>query len=163
MTTLRKWFESHKYHINLPNGKIGMVSASGYSSSGQEERLEDKGRITGGWEEEIIKYWIETKEYGKKEIKDMGDEEKGRYNEILERTATLERGRRVEGIMIEQMMELIYLRIATTSENRDEDTERRCNAGEFAGKRETRREEENAEENMEQQEDDQVEDGRWRY
>jgi hypothetical protein len=26
----------------LPNGKIGMVSASGYSSSGQEERLEDK-------------------------------------------------------------------------------------------------------------------------
>jgi hypothetical protein len=42
VTTLRKWFESHKYHINLPNGKIGMVSASGYSSSGQEERLEDK-------------------------------------------------------------------------------------------------------------------------
>lgn len=27
LATLRKWFETHKYLINLPNGKIGMVNA----------------------------------------------------------------------------------------------------------------------------------------
>ena len=90
-------------------------------TSRREERPEDMGRTTGGWEEEIIKYWVETKDYGKKENKDMTEEERGRCTEIIERTAMLERGRRVEGIQIEQMMELIYLRIVTTNENRDED------------------------------------------
>jgi len=29
LSQLRKWYESHKYHIPLPNGKIGMVTTAG--------------------------------------------------------------------------------------------------------------------------------------
>lgn len=31
MGALRKWYESHKVHIDLPDGRKGMVTAEGFS------------------------------------------------------------------------------------------------------------------------------------
>lgn len=36
MQALKSWFETHKYHIELPNGKKGLVTTQGMSAQGDE-------------------------------------------------------------------------------------------------------------------------------
>ena len=40
MAALRKWFESHKVHIDLGNGKKGMVTPEGFSGDIEGEPAE---------------------------------------------------------------------------------------------------------------------------
>lgn len=34
--TLKKYYESHRYHITLPNGKVGIVTSAGYQGNDEE-------------------------------------------------------------------------------------------------------------------------------
>ena len=33
MTAFRKWYETHRYHITLPDGRKGLVSPAGFSGT----------------------------------------------------------------------------------------------------------------------------------
>lgn len=36
MKALKTWYETHKYHIMLPDGSVGMVTAQGCIATGEE-------------------------------------------------------------------------------------------------------------------------------
>ena len=38
LSALRKWYETHKFHIPLPEGKVGLVTSQGYCGGEAEDQ-----------------------------------------------------------------------------------------------------------------------------
>ena len=43
LAVLRKWYETHRYHIRLPDGQLGMVTSTGNASEGSDFTYYDDG------------------------------------------------------------------------------------------------------------------------